>query len=169
LELAFDLNGDRRNNLRTQNLYTMSLIKFRTNPAQTANFDSFFNDFFEGEFFPKSLNHKSGSLPAANIRETETGFHVELAAPGMKKEDFNIELNEDLLSIRTEKQEEQEEKDGKYTKREFNYSSFVRSFRLPEEVDIDSIRASYSDGLLSLDIPKKEMEETKKVKQIEIK
>jgi len=147
----------------------MSLIKFRTNPAQAANFDSFFNDFFEGEFFPKSLNSKGGSLPAANIRETEKGFHVELAAPGMKKKDFNVELNDDLLTIRTEKQDEKEEKDGKYTKREFNYSSFVRSFRLPEEVDIDGIEASYTDGVLSLEIPKKELEETKKVKQIEIR
>lgn len=147
----------------------MSLIKFRTNPTQATSFDSFFNDFFEGEFFPKSMNYKNGSLPAANIRETETGFHVELAAPGMKKKDFNIELNDDLLTIRTEKKEEKEEKDGKYTKREFNYSSFVRSFRLPEEVDIENIEASYSDGVLALDIPKKEMEEIRKVKQIEIK
>jgi len=167
--MALNLTMWSRIEFNNPNLKIMSLIKFRTNPAQTTSFDSFFNDFFEGEFFPKSLNYKGGSLPAANIRETETGFHVELAAPGMKKKDFNIELNEDLLTIRTEKKEENEEKDGKYTKREFNYSSFVRSFRLPEEVDVENIKATYDDGVLSMDIPKKELKETKKVKQIEIK
>lgn len=145
----------------------MSLIKFNSakNPY---GLDTFFNDFFEGEFFPNDRTN-SGSLPAANIRETDTAFHVELAAPGMKKDDFKIELSDDLLSIRTEKKSETEEKDGKYTKREFNYTSFVRSFRLPEEVDVEKITAEYHDGVLSLDIPKMEVEEKSKTRQIAIK
>merc|ERR1712157_88366 len=113
-------------NTNSKNYRTMSLIKFRTNPTHTNSFDSLFNDFFEGEFFPRSFGHK-GTMPAANIKETENGFHVELAVPGMEKKDFNIEINEDLLTIRSEKKNEKEEKGDKYTKREFNYASFVRS------------------------------------------
>ncbi|MCA1762102.1 MAG: Hsp20/alpha crystallin family protein [Cryomorphaceae bacterium] len=145
----------------------MSLIKFNSakNPY---GLDTFFNDFFEGEFFPQS-RMKSGSLPAANIRESENAFHVELAAPGMKKDDFKIELSDDLLSIRTEKKAETEEREGKYTKREFNYTSFVRSFQLPEDVDVEKISAEYKDGVLSLDIPKMEIEQKSKTRQIAIK
>jgi len=145
----------------------MSLIKFNSakNPY---GLDTFFNDFFEGETFPQK-RMKGGSLPAANIRETDTSFHIELAARGMKKDDFKIELSEDLLSIRTEKKSQSEETEGKYTKREFNYTSFVRSFRLPEEVDVEKIVAEYEDGVLSLEIPKMEVEQKSKTRQIAIK
>jgi HSP20 family protein len=142
----------------------MSLIKFNNNPSP---FDSIFNDFFEGELLP-GRPQTGGSTPAANIRETEKGFHVELASPGMTKGDFKIEVDEDLLTIRSEKKSESENNEERYTKREFNYTSFVRSFRLPEQVDADNISANYSDGILKLEIPKMEVE-TKKVREIEIK
>ena len=147
----------------------MSLIKFKAHPTHNHSFDSFFNDFFEGEFIPKNFGLKGGSMPAANIKETKTGFYIELAAPGMKKEDFNVELNEDLLTIRSEKKSTETEDTSKYTKKEFSYSSFVRSFRLPEDVDSENINAAYADGVLQLEIPKLEVEEKVKIKQIEIK
>ena len=146
----------------------MSLIKFRTNDPVLSPFENVFNDFFEGEFLPSRRNRNFGSLPAANIKETEGSFLVELASPGMTKEDFKIELDEDLLTIRSEKETEKEEKDTRYTKREFNFTSFVRSFRLPEEVDAEKITAKYEDGILQLEIPKKEIEE-KKIRKIDIK
>ena len=146
----------------------MSLIKFRTNDPVMSPFENVFNDFFEGEFLPSRRNRNSGSLPAANIKETEKSFLVELASPGMTKEDFKIELDEDLLTIRSERETEKEETETRYTKREFNYTSFVRSFRLPEEVDAEKITAKYEEGILQLEIPKKEIQE-KQVRKIDIK
>lgn len=131
--------------------------------------DSFFNDFFEGEFFPARTGaQRNGTLPAANIKETEKAYLVELAAPGMKKEDFKIELNDDLLSIRSEHKQEKEETNDRYTKREFNFTSFVRSFRLPEEVDAEKIGATYRDGILNIEIPKQENKVKEKVREISI-
>lgn len=148
----------------------MSLIKVRTNDAaqSTSPFQNLFNDFFEGEFLPARPFMRSGSVPAANIQETEKAYHIELASPGMSKKDFKIEVDEDLLTIRSEKETEKEEENTRFTKREFNFTSFVRSFRLPEEVDSEKITASYKDGILSLEIPKKEIA-AKKVKKIDIK
>jgi len=146
----------------------MSLIKFKHQAPAWNTFDNFFNDFFEGEFNPGKIARTS-SVPAANVKETQDAFHVELAAPGMKKDDFKIELNEDLLTIRTEKSEENEEKTERFTKREFNFTSFVRSFRLPENVDFENINAQYENGILTLGIPKVELEEEAKVRQIAIK
>lgn len=145
----------------------MSLVKFQNHTPRWGTLDNFFNDFFEGEFNPRSIARTS-SVPAANVKETENGFHVELAAPGMTKEDFKIELNEDLLSIRTDKSEKKEETKDRFTKREFNYTSFVRSFRLPEHVDSEKINAKYDNGILTLEIPKVDVEEASKVRHIEI-
>jgi len=146
----------------------MSLIKFRTSDSSVNPFDTLFNDFFEGEFLPGRRNRAFGSMPAANIKETDKSYHVELASPGMNKEDFKIEVDEDLLTIRSEKESEKEETSSRYTKREFNFTSFVRSFRLPEEVDSENISAKYEGGILQLEIPKKVVEE-KKVRSIDIK
>jgi len=145
----------------------MSLIKFKNQTPAWNNFDHLLNEFFEGEFNPRRLSGTS-LVPAANVKETESGFHIELAAPGMKKEDFKIELNEDLLTIRTEKSETKEENKDRFTKREFNYTSFVRSFRLPENIDSDKIIAHYENGILTLDVPKTETEDESKVRQIAI-
>jgi HSP20 family protein len=149
----------------------MSLIKFNTNAPVVDPFDQFFNDFFEGEFFPKRFaNVRNTTLPAANIKQTDTAYHVELAAPGMKKDDFKIELEGNLLTIRSEQKEEHKETNERYSKREFNYTSFVRSFRLPDEVDAERIAASYTDGVLKLEIPKKEeVLQKQKVREISVK
>ncbi len=148
----------------------MSLIKLNTRNSAVSPFDALFNDFFEGEFFPSTRNNaRFGSVPAANIKESEKDFLVEIAAPGMKKEDFKLELNEELLSIRAERKEQHEESKDRYTKREFNYASFVRSFRLPEGVDVEKIAATYNDGILSIEIPKMEVAQKQKVREISIK
>ncbi|AHM59675.1 heat shock protein hsp20 [Flammeovirgaceae bacterium 311] len=111
------------------------------------------------------------SLPAVNIRETAESFQVEMAAPGMSKKDFKIELDNNLLTISSEKRTENEQKeDGRYTKREFSYQAFQRSFSLPKEVvDADKIEAKYEDGVLRLNIPKKEEAKPRPPKQISIR
>lgn len=111
------------------------------------------------------------SLPAVNIRETGDSFEVEMAAPGMSKKDFRIELENNLLSISSEKQNETEKKEGeRFTKKEFSYQSFRRSFTLPKEVvDDDKINARYENGVLYLTIPKKEEAKPRPPKLISIK
>jgi HSP20 family protein len=120
-----------------------------------------FDDFFAKDLFDwnnANFSMQGTSLPAVNVKETAENFEVEMAAPGMKKEDFKVELNNNVLTISSEKQNEHEEKEGeKYTRKEFNYQSFQRSFTLAKEaVDADNIQAKYDNGVLRLLIPKRE-------------
>jgi HSP20 family protein len=109
------------------------------------------------------------TLPSVNIKESPDEFEVELAAPGFVKADFNIELNHDMLTISSEKQVENETKDGQqFARREFSYQSFSRSFTLPNTADSDKIRAKYDNGILRVSIPKKEEAKPKPAKQIAI-
>jgi len=101
-------------------------------------------------------------VPAANVRETDKSFRVELAAPGMKKEDFKIEIGKGEITISAERKEEKTTEEGKYTRQEYNYASFSRSFNIPENVDENSISATYQDGLLKIELPKTPGAETKK-------
>jgi HSP20 family protein len=108
------------------------------------------------------------SFPAVNVLESEDSFKIELAAPGLKKEDFKVNIHENTLTISTENKTETEEKVGKYTRKEFNYASFKRSFTLPKSVDGEKIVASYNDGILGLELPKKEEAKPKEPRLIEI-
>ncbi|UEG48856.1 Hsp20/alpha crystallin family protein [Ferruginibacter lapsinanis] len=101
------------------------------------------------------------SMPAVNIAESKDDFKVSLAVPGMKKDDFNIDVDGNMLTISCEKEEKKEEKETKYTRNEYNYSSFSRSFTLPEDVNKEKIDAKYVDGILNISLPKKE--EAKKI------
>jgi len=107
-------------------------------------------------------------MPAVNIREDEKNYNLELAVPGMEKKDLKIDINEDVLTISSEtKNETEENKDG-YKRKEFSYSSFCRSFYIPENVNRDKIEANYKDGILSVNLPKQEEEKTKITRQISI-
>lgn len=149
----------------------MTLIKRNPNVPVFANF---FDDFFAKDLFnwnDKNFADFGNTLPSVNVKETDQNFDIELAVPGMKKEDFKINLNRNILTISSEQKSETEEKDqnGKYTRREFNYSSFSRSFTLPAEVvDSENIEANYAEGILKIMIPKKQTE-VNSVKTIEIK
>lgn len=108
-------------------------------------------------------------VPPVNIKETDKAYSVELMAPGMKKEDFNIELDNELLTISSEvKTEKNDQEEGKFTRREFSFSSFRRSFTLPETVKGEDIKASYEDGILKIALPKKEEALPKAKRLIEI-
>ena len=114
----------------------------------------------------------NGSMPAVNVKETDDQFELELAAPGMSKADFNIEIDADVLTISSEKKESKEEKeekkDGRFTRREFRYNAFKRLFNLPESVDSTNIAANYVDGILSVVIPKKEEAKPQPARKIDI-
>jgi HSP20 family protein len=107
-------------------------------------------------------------MPAVNIRENEKNFILELAVPGMDKKDLKIDINEDVLTISSETRNETEENNDGYKRKEFSYSSFCRSFYLPENVNKEKIAAEYKDGILSVELPKMEEEKNKISKQIKI-
>lgn len=142
------------------------------NVSRRENFSpsaSFFDDFLTKNlsgWFDGS--NEGGSVPKVNIIETNDDFQVEMAAPGMKKEDFHVELDNDMLTIYAEISENAEENHRKYTRREFRYHSFRRSFHLPNTVESDKIKASYKNGILHLLIPKKEEARKKPAKTIAI-
>jgi HSP20 family protein len=133
----------------------MTLVKFQNgakgnalNPF-TDVFESFFNDSFISD-------RMVAKVPAVNIAETENDFHIELAAPGLTKEDFKINLDKYVLSVSAEKKNENTQNDKRYSKREYSYTSFVRSFTLPETADQEKIDAEYVDGILKIVVAKKE-------------
>ncbi len=118
-------------------------------------FDEFFNpwnSFFDMDLF----NGRVMTMPAVNITDNKDDFMVSLAVPGMKKEDFNIDVEGSMITISCEKEEKKEEKEKKFTRKEYNYASFKRSFTLPVEVNKEKIEARYEDGVLKLMLPKKE-------------
>ena len=123
-------------------------------------FPRFFDDLFVEDRMVNK-HYETFSKPAVNIRENFSNFAIELAVPGMGKGDFSIELEKDVLTINAKKssaQESEAEHGEKYTRIEFNYGEFSRSFRLPESVDQKEIQANYENGILSITLPKKEAE-----------
>lgn len=128
-----------------------------------------FNDVFDSIFNDTFFNDRMVTrVPAVNISETENNYHVELAAPGLKKEDFKLNLERNNLTISVEQSSNHEDYQKRYSKREYSYSSFVRTFTLPESADDSQIAASYTDGILRIDIAKREEAKTVR-RQIEIK
>ena len=138
----------------------MGLVRFNPNLANRV-FDEFFNNV------PARTNF-SGTLPAVNVKETEDDYAIELAVPGLKKEDFKVEINECILTIAAERKTENEEKKEGYTRREFSYTNFTRRFTLPETADETNISASYTDGILVLNLPKKEEAKPQPARLIEV-
>ena len=145
----------------------MTLVKFnnKTNNALLPGFNDVFDSIFNDTIFSDRMITR---VPAVNISESENNYHVELAAPGLKKEDFKLNLERNQLSISVEQASEQTDNQKNYSKREYSYSSWVRSFTLPESANAEGIEAAYTDGVLKIDIAKRE--EAKIVRrQIEIK
>ena len=138
-------------------------------------FPAVFDDLLNKDLFNWDQNHFSNSgtsLPAVNIKETTAGYEVSMAAPGMSKNDFKVELAGNLLTISAEKsnQTQQQAEGENYTRKEFSYESFQRSFNLPKEVvDVEKINATYQDGVLQLQIPKKEEAKQRAPRLIQIK
>jgi HSP20 family protein len=146
----------------------MTLVKFNNNKGANALLPGF-NDVFESIFNDTFFNDRMASrVPAVNISETEEAYYLELAAPGLKKQDFKISLDRHVLNISVEEQKENNTEGKRYSKKEFSYTSFVRSFTLPDLADHNRIEAAFEDGVLTIDIAKKE-EAKKASRQIELK
>lgn len=144
----------------------MSLVRFSNQVPLV------FDRFFEGDLFDwsnRNFSLTNTTLPSVNIKENADAFTVEVAAPGFDKGDFKLQLNHDVLTISSEKKVENETKEGEhFTKREFSYQSFNRSFTLPQTADGDKIEAGYDSGILKVSIPKKEEAKPKPSRMIDI-
>ena len=145
----------------------MTLVKFnpeKKNNSLMPGFNDMFESIFNDTFFSDRMVSR---VPAVNISESQDQFHIELAAPGLKKEDFKLNLDRNQLTISVEQNTENYGQEKNYNKREYCYTSFVRSFTLPESADQNQIQAGYTDGVLKISIAKKE-EAKSVVRQIEI-
>ncbi len=130
-------------------------------------FPSLMSEIFKPDWFG-GMENNTGSVPAVNIKDNEMDFELELAVPGRKKSDFNIEIDKDVLTISSKIESEDEVKKENYTRREFGFTSFKRAFTLPETIDKDKIEANYEDGLLKFVLPKKEEALPKPKRMIEL-
>jgi len=145
----------------------------RLTDSEFPSFPSFFNRFFEGDLRDWSSMNFAGTnstLPAVNVKENDNEYQIEVAAPGMKKDDFKVNYDNGRLTISSEFQEEKEdEKNGKYTRKEYHYQSFQRAFTIPENVvNGEKIEARYKDGILYLNLPKREEVKPKPAREIKI-
>lgn len=152
----------------------MTLVKTKTNGNL---FPRLVRDFFDTDFFntPSIFDFNGGLsrftwpvVPSVNITENSKDFKIELAAPGLEKKDFKIEVDNGVLTISSEKKKEEKEEKENYSRREFSYESFSRSFGLPENSLPDKIDAHYENGILKLTLPKKEITVSKPKKEIKV-
>ncbi len=146
---------------------TLLTVKPENGRFATPRFSNLFDSFFENEF--QNVNRKEFfKTPAlVNVKDTEAAYIIDVAAPGFNKEEISIKVENNLLTIKAEQKSEEEVKEQKFTRKEFNFTSFNRSFTLPKTVDADKIGAAYQNGILSITLPKKE--EAKPAAAVDIK
>lgn len=147
----------------------MNLIKANSFPRTYRGIDSIFDDFFKRTWVDFAATDTFNSHPAVNIKESDDGFELELAAPGLLKEDFKVYIDDDSLTISATKEASTEKtSEAGYKRREFNFASFKRSFQLPESVNTETIGANYKDGILYVSLPKREEAKKQPARTIEI-
>lgn len=146
----------------------MTLVKFNADQKRKNGLMPGFSDVFDSIFNDSFLSDRMvARVPAVNVSETDSEYQIELAAPGLKKDDFKLKLERDVLSISVEQSQHNQQEERNYTKREYSYSSFVRSFTLPDSADENGVEAKYEEGVLRISIPKREDAKTTS-RQIEI-
>jgi HSP20 family protein len=147
----------------------MSLIKRKNENLFPYWEDDFDDNFFGlGNFFGRNPYWRGMQNPPANITETKDEFRLDISAPGLSRADFKVEVEDGLLTISSEKKEESKDDKENYKRREFSYSSFSRSFQLPDNAVEDKINAKYDNGVLHVSIPKKEIAVSKPKKAIDV-
>ncbi len=129
---------------------------------------SFFNDFFDNDWMDRVSAYNNATAPAINVKESKNAYTVEVAAPGMTKEDFQVHVDEDdnlVISIESKKEDKEENKDTHYLRHEFSYAKFQQTMLLPEDVDVEKIDAKVEHGVLTIDLPKRQHVEQPKAKR----
>lgn len=143
----------------------MALLSKRQNGGSALT-DLFSMDrFFDDDWL--SLK-SSANVPSANVKENEKSFDIEMATPGLSKKDIDVSVDNNILTISAEKEDEKQDENENYTRREFNYNAFSRSFSLPDSVEANKVKADYQEGVLHINIPKKEEAQQKSKKKIEV-
>lgn len=144
----------------------MTLVRKNTAPFLPSVFDELLNTDWVGG---RTNNYIAKTTPAVNVLESDDSFTLQVAAPGLNKEDFNIELDNDVLTISSQSEDnEATQEEGKFTRREFSYASFKRSFNLPDSVNVAEIKAAYEHGVLIVGLPKREEAKVQPSRMIEI-
>ncbi|MEL6867112.1 MAG: Hsp20/alpha crystallin family protein [Bacteroidota bacterium] len=146
----------------------MTLVKFNPRRRAVSPFDHLFENFFNHDVSSFWGADHVNNLPAVNVMENADDFRLELAAPGLNKDDFEINIEKNRLTIKATREEKHEEVKDNYKRRGFNYTSFERSFHLPKTVNSEAISAAYDAGVLTLTLPKKEAEKLPATRKIEI-
>lgn len=153
----------------------MSLVKFKRRPFGNLMTQDFFDmdDFFDNRglvrnMMPDNFWNGKRSEPALNIKETDTDFEIQLAAPGFAKKDFEVTIEDGCLNIKAEKSTSDEETEENYTRKEFSYNAFERSLQLPDTIKQEAIKAKYNDGILSFHLAKKEEAKKLPPKKVQI-
>lgn len=140
-----------------------------TKNGETPSFNNYFDDFFTRDFFNFPTRKVIATSPAVNIKEDEHRYLIELAAPGMEKADFMVNIDENTLTIASNKEQRNEEVNERFTRREFYYNSFKRSFVLPEDlINLEKVKANYENGILKVELPKQAEAKVSKVKEIKV-
>ncbi|MFO7736364.1 MAG: Hsp20/alpha crystallin family protein [bacterium] len=140
----------------------MTLMKYRPRNLFKSHFNDFFDDFFDSYVNPEEELRNTG-WPLVDIEEKEKGFEISAEVPGMTKKDIEIEINNNLLNIKGEKKEESEESEKNYHRKETFEGKFCRTFRLPETIDEEKIKANFENGILKVYVPKSPEKGTKKI------
>ncbi len=136
---------------------------------RTNSLTGLLDDLFESDFPGVFGSRRGVDMPAVNVVENENSYTIEVGAPGLNKEDFNVSVDDGVLTVSSEKERSNEDEKGDYKRREFSYTSFTRSFNLPSNVDAENIKAKHDNGVLYIELPKTEVEEEKEQgKKIEI-
>ncbi len=147
----------------------MNLVKFRGMPSRRSEqMNSVFDDFFRRGISDFFQNNWLTSSPSVNVSAEEGAYLIDLAAPGLHKEDFSIDLKDNTLIVKVSNRDKEEATEENYVRREFNYSAFERQFQVPEDVDTEAINASYKEGILHITMPRVEGKEDEHIKRIEI-
>ena len=142
----------------------MNLVRFNNHP----NYSRLFNELFNENDYRYDYKCNNSSSPATNIIENEDRFELAIAVPGINKKDIKISLEKNLLTISTEKEESSKESSFNFTRKEFGHDSFSRSFTIPKSVDAEKIKADYNNGILNIQLPKKEEEKVALSREIKI-
>lgn len=147
----------------------MTMLTVKRKPMHMPGMMQILDDVFAGHFPTMHNGPRAAFYPATNVVEHETGFSLEFAVPGFEKSHFDVRVEQDTLVVSGKKESTQETKEKNYTRKEFSFGAFERRFSLPEQVDADQIAASYTNGILHLELPKKTESKIESKKSIEIK
>ncbi|MFN0275584.1 MAG: Hsp20/alpha crystallin family protein [Chitinophagales bacterium] len=147
----------------------MTMLTINKKPQGVPALFNVFDELFNSNWPEKFFDVKGTFIPSVNVSESEKEFKLEFAVPGFSKQDFHVDVEKDYITVSAKREENKETKEGKFTRKEFSYGSFQRTFTLPENIDSEKIDAVYENGILNIVLPKKEVKAVQNVQKITVK